>query len=1075
MKQFFIFLIALLLLPSFGYGQQECSVNPGGDQNICLGDQMTLYGEESDTYLSPLDAQWTASSSNPIPVIIDDANVLETKVFPDASQGYTDFVNGNYKFELCVICDNHVEACQSVNIYVGEIVNPPVIAQSDMTVCSGQPFTLNGSTPDPGVTATWFTSQFAGSKTENGTDITIDHAGGNSCDITVKYLQSIGGCDSEDEVIITVVKEITDVTADVVFPSTCPSCSRRIQVAGSPSGCNLSYQWWVISTPMGIIPTDVTIESPTNAQTWIEVPANGDYTFGFAADSELCGEGETTLSCTINEIPAFGLEPSEGYIYCSEVWDISSLFLQDPGFAGANYEWSVNSSTISNHGITFTDPTSNATTVNFNNAPMDVAPAGWNFGIKLTMTLGDCVAEKSYVFGVIPAISIINETVNLLCGGDPMFKINSNLNNSIMVSSISAKVASSPSLPVGFEFSATSAIDLTTPGLHCFDLTWEETGDDVLTGLNTTCFSTNQFCVNVAEVPTIDCGSAIETCLSTAQLNGNTPLDQDGTPLDIPVYWVQTGGPTVTLVNADTPDPFVTGLENGNVYTFQYVISEEPDCMISCENTITVLPVESCSEPCEISAQVGECLDGCVQVNLSGADYYTWSPSAGVDDSDPNNPIICSTESTTYLVTGFVDGESCESFLLDIPGCENTTLDCNFVLEKNCTFCGCGDPVGGASLYDADGNYVNVAESGISLEWIIDGEIVSEGHNGYAPHYIDPYVLCAHVSFTQSDGTACDMTMCVDVTCHGDCPEVTFATCADAPFSDYPECADYNPANTCFPGGFAGYVWALDQAGNPIKDFNINFPGYGTDNPTYINTIGSSGCSSIPFEIDHPGGCDESYTFSPDCCSQLAPEIDCAGFDKDCWRIDFDEICGTETYVFTVTCFNDLETTTYELDASTVGNTGSICIPIPKGCDYFQVSMEAICTSGNKGPASNCIIIDVRAGECFTYRDPCDLGRGRYQSQTAEWNRTDNTLLYPNPNSDGTFYYQHNFDLEKVDQILSMEILDLTGRTVYTTSIANDHSAQEFTSSLPNGLYLLNVRDENGQLFDSKRLIITKY
>ena len=1071
MKQIFLLLTTLLIYSNFGYSQAGCSANPGGDQNICLGDDMILYGEDSPLYLDPLDAQWTADASNPMPVTFDDATALETKVYPDGSP---DFVAGNYKFELCVICSDHTEACQSVNIYVGEIVNPAVITESDMTVC-GNTVTINGSQPDPGVTTTWFVEDFNGDFIENGNMLTLDHSQLAPCSYEVIYKQSIGSCTSSDTIEITFITNYNSVSASVDIPSSCPACTKRIRLSGTPVRCGGLAQWTIISYPAGVDPNDIIIENPNNTFTWVEVPENGEYTFGYEIDNGDCISGSATVTCTINEIPGFGLGPDERFGICSNEWNIPSLYYEEPPFPGASYQWSISSSTISNHGITFSDPNSNATTLNFTNIPLNVAPEGWRFTIKLTMTLGDCEDEKLFKFTVIPELSIEQDIVNLLCGGNQAYHLISNINNTVSASVIRGKVVSSPSLPIGFDFNVNSPIDLTEPGMHCFDITFELSLNDPITSDQTSCISTEYFCVQVADIPSIDCGSPIVTCVLNTQLNGNTPLDENGDPLNIPVYWEQTGGPPATLSDPNTEDPFVSDLEHGNTYTFKYTISDEPDCMIFCENTITVRPEEAC-EPCEITAQVGECVNGCTTVNLSGADNYEWSPSDGVDDSDPDNPLICNAENTMYLVTGFVDGEACGSLILDVPGCESNDIPCDFILEKVCTHCGCGNPVGGASLRDSDGNYINVPESGINLEWIVDGQIVSEGHNNYAPHYTDPYVLCAHVSFTQADGTVCDTTMCVDVTCHGDCPEVTFATCADAPFSSYPECANYVPENACYPGGYSGYVWALDQAGHPISkyDWNIDFPGFGGDNPMYINTWGIASCNSIPFAIDHPNGCDTLINFGVDCCSQIQPDIDCGALDGDCWMVNFPEICGTETYVFEVTCFTDFETTTHEVDASTVQNTGSFCVPIPKDCDLFAVHMFAVCSSsGEKGPSSNCVIIDTRYGDCTDFSDPCDLGGGKNRSLAIDEPGPDQSLVYPNPNSNGIFYYQHNFPLVRADQSLFLNILDVNGKLIYTSVLANHHGAQKITTTLPTGLYMLNVKDEKGITLDSKKLIIT--
>ena len=54
----------LVFLPFWAYSQ-VCSANAGGDQAICVGDQLFLYGEDSDLYQDPLEAHWTSLSNPP--------------------------------------------------------------------------------------------------------------------------------------------------------------------------------------------------------------------------------------------------------------------------------------------------------------------------------------------------------------------------------------------------------------------------------------------------------------------------------------------------------------------------------------------------------------------------------------------------------------------------------------------------------------------------------------------------------------------------------------------------------------------------------------------------------------------------------------------------------------------------------------------------------------------------------------------------------------------------------------------------------------------------------------------------
>lgn len=69
-----------------------------------------------------------------------------------------------------------------------------------------------------------------------------------------------------------------------------------------------------------------------------------------------------------------------------------------------------------------------------------------------------------------------------------------------------------------------------------------------------------------------DAGIDINVCNATvATLQGNNPAPFNG-------VWTQTAGPAVTIVNPTNPNTQVTGLANGNTYTFTWTIKGLPPC-----------------------------------------------------------------------------------------------------------------------------------------------------------------------------------------------------------------------------------------------------------------------------------------------------------------------------------------------------------------------------------------------------------------------------------------------------------------------------------------------------------------
>ena len=555
MKVRILFIGFMLLFSTQQFGQ-ICSSNPGGDQSICFGEQMTLQGESSTLYLQPLEATWTASASNPAPTTISDPSALVTNV--NSTTG-ADLPLGDYEFTLCVVCVDHELSCQSVIVTIGEIINSPEIDAHDDVTCGGS-LTLTGSAPDPGVTAYWVINPaFNGTFVDNGTSLELNHFGRAPCSYDVRYVQSVGNCIESDVTEISFIEDYPVVTAFVSNPDACPSCSDNITLQGTFVGCGGTAMWSVASTPNGVDPSTVEIISENSWITNVNLPANGEYCFNYTIDNGACVTDEAQVCCEIDAQPGFGLTGNERYTYCQDEWDIKQLFLDEPFLDGATYQWTLASTSIPDPGIEIESPNAHETNITFNNVPYAIGPDGWYFTIVVTMMYGNCFDAKTYSFAINPSINIDAENLNFLCGGDPQFRIIDNVSANVAGGYYTASVISSPTLPIG-NVSPYAMLDLTAEGTHCFEINYVVTGIDPNTGQGTTCESTGSYCVFVADVPTIDCGAAIVTCLLSTQLNGNMPVDNLGNPLNIPVYWEQIGGPPANLINPNSEDPFVTGL-----------------------------------------------------------------------------------------------------------------------------------------------------------------------------------------------------------------------------------------------------------------------------------------------------------------------------------------------------------------------------------------------------------------------------------------------------------------------------------------------------------------------------------
>ena len=518
----------------------------------------------------------------------------------------------------------------------------------------------------------------------------------------------------------------------------------------------------------------------------------------------------------------------------------------------------------------------------------------------------------------------------------------------------------------------------------------------------------------------------------------------------------------------------------GETYTFQYTISDDPDCLIQCTNTITVFPESECTS-CEVTAEVGECKDGCYTVSLSGADNYIWQPSANVDDTDPNNPTICNTSGGIFQVFGFVDGEICGATFIELEACENPPVPtCEFSIGVACTTCGCGDPYGGARLYDADGNYLNISNFDMTVDWFVDGTYSSSNNNPKYLKYEGPYVLCAEINYNLPNGERCDTTMCVEVVCHGDCPTVNFATCEDLPFSEFEECGNYTSGDNCAYGSFYGYVWAVDAAGNPIQNFWIDWynNGIAGQNPMLVNGWQGDQCGEMEvrvFRFWEPQ-CETIATFSTDCCNSTAPEISCQERSERGWNIFVNQICPNDLLV-TINCFDwGGFSETIVVPAEDIQN-GVFEIPNYFECNDMFISVQAICSDGEISESSNCIILDFDHNGCYELNENCDVftgdGRSRGRSILSSLNiHWEDSNIVPNPGPSDEVIINIASSKYEHSKFINYEVVDINGKMIFTETISNSADKIQLNRTLESGLYFVNIRDKSNLIIESMKMII---
>jgi gliding motility-associated-like protein len=175
-----------------------------------------------------------------------------------------------------------------------------------------------------------------------------------------------------------------------------------------------------------------------------------------------------------------------------------------------------------------------------------------------------------------------------------------------------------------------------------------ETTTYTITGVGGFCGdATLQITVQVDENEFASAGVDVELCLGETVV-----LPGDGGAFENLYSW----SPSTYLSCSDCPDPTANITEPG-VYDYLLTTLDVYNCPAEDEVTVTVwaLPEVSAGQDVDL------CPEGSIQLEATGAEEYTWSPSTELSCDDCPDPDCTVNETTTYTVTG-----------IDEHGCVNT-------------------------------------------------------------------------------------------------------------------------------------------------------------------------------------------------------------------------------------------------------------------------------------------------------------------------------------------------------------------------------------------------------------------
>lgn len=154
------------------------------------------------------------------------------------------------------------------------------------------------------------------------------------------------------------------------------------------------------------------------------------------------------------------------------------------------------------------------------------------------------------------------------------------------------------------------------------------------------CGDTDQVMITALALPTADTGADITICLGESTIINATAADLNNDPNNVDILWT----PNINISGATTTNPEVAPTQ-----TTTYVMTVT-DLGTACIEVDSI--VVNVLQP--IIPQIIDDLTICegdeVQLTAEGGDYYEWTPSIGLSDSEIADPIASPTSTTTYNV-----------------------------------------------------------------------------------------------------------------------------------------------------------------------------------------------------------------------------------------------------------------------------------------------------------------------------------------------------------------------------------------------------------------------------------------
>lgn len=151
------------------------------------------------------------------------------------------------------------------------------------------------------------------------------------------------------------------------------------------------------------------------------------------------------------------------------------------------------------------------------------------------------------------------------------------------------------------------------------------------------CEATDSLNYTVNELPSVDAGAATTVCAGTsAQLSASSSTG---------FTWLQNP----SLSNTSILNPIANPLEN----TWYFIQSTTPE---GCTAVDSVYIQVGGSAPISAGNDTSICAGSEIQLLAAGGNSYTWNNGQLLSDSTATNPLATLTETTSFILTGSIDG-----------------------------------------------------------------------------------------------------------------------------------------------------------------------------------------------------------------------------------------------------------------------------------------------------------------------------------------------------------------------------------------------------------------------------------